>query len=98
MPLSTNPHINHLIPRFMKLAKELKVVLPISWFERASYAYYNSVCVIDADGQLMPDVYRKSHIPDGPGYQEKFYFNPGDTGFKVRAGARRGESLCSNSG
>eukprot|EP01084_Bolivina_argentea_P281991 482599_1 len=65
-----------------KLAKELRVVLPVSFFERANKAYFNSVVVIDADGKRLGK-YRKSHIPDGPGYQEKFYFTPGDTGFKV---------------
>jgi N-carbamoylputrescine amidase len=69
------------LPRFQALAKELKVVLPVSFFERAGQAYFNSLAVIDADGERL-GVYRKSHIPDGPGYQEKYYFNPGDTGFK----------------
>ena len=64
------------------LAKELHVVLPISFFERCNNAFYNSIVIIDADGTNL-GVYRKSHIPDGPGYQEKFYFTPGDTGFKV---------------
>jgi N-carbamoylputrescine amidase len=64
------------------LAAELQVVLPVSFFERANNAYYNSVAMIDADGRVM-GVYRKSHIPDGPGYQEKFYFVPGDTGFRA---------------
>ncbi|PIN00479.1 N-carbamoylputrescine amidase [Handroanthus impetiginosus] len=64
------------------LAKELGVVIPVSFFEEANNAHYNSVVLIDADGTDL-GLYRKSHIPDGPGYQEKFYFNPGDTGFKV---------------
>ncbi|PYE51925.1 N-carbamoylputrescine amidase [Deinococcus yavapaiensis] len=68
--------------RFQDLARELGVVLPISFFERSGHAHYNSLAMIDADGDLM-GVYRKSHIPDGPGYEEKYYFNPGDTGFKV---------------
>ncbi|MDM8559703.1 N-carbamoylputrescine amidase [Candidatus Parabeggiatoa sp. HSG14] len=77
------PAKNHpLLTRFSQLAASLKIVLPISFFERANNAYYNSVMVIDADGRQL-GVYRKTHIPDGPGYQEKFYFNPGDTGFKV---------------
>jgi N-carbamoylputrescine amidase len=63
------------------VAEELGVVLPISFFEKKNNARYNSVAVIDSGNML--GVYRKSHIPDGPGYQEKFYFNPGDTGFKV---------------
>jgi N-carbamoylputrescine amidase len=65
-----------------KLAGELGVVIPVSIFEKAGPAYYNSVVMADADGSLL-GVYRKSHIPDGPGYQEKFYFRPGDTGFRV---------------
>lgn len=71
-----------IIARMATLAAELGVVLPISFFERAHNAYYNSLVVLDADGRNL-GLYRKSHIPDGPGYQEKFYFNPGDTGFKV---------------
>ena len=70
------------IGRMQALARELGVVIPVSFFEEANNAHYNSVVVIDADGRDL-GVYRKSHIPDGPGYQEKFYFNPGDTGFKV---------------
>lgn len=73
---------NSLLIRFSALAAALKVVLPISFFERAHQAYYNSVMIIDADGRQL-GIYRKTHIPDGPGYQEKFYFNPGDTNFKV---------------
>jgi N-carbamoylputrescine amidase len=65
-----------------KLAKELGVVIPVSIFEKAGPAYYNSLVMVDADGAPL-GVYRKSHIPDGPGYQEKFYFRPGDTGFRV---------------
>ncbi len=64
------------------LAKRLGVVIPVSIFEKAGPEYFNSVVMIDADGALL-GVYRKSHIPDGPGYQEKFYFRPGDTGFRV---------------
>jgi len=64
------------------LARELGVVLPVSFFERRGQAYFNSCAVIDVDGAVL-GVYRKSHIPDGPGYQEKFYFSPGDTGFLV---------------
>jgi N-carbamoylputrescine amidase len=77
-PAEENPAVLH----FQKLAAELELVLPISFFERANNAHYNSLAVIDADGRRL-GIYRKSHIPDGPGYQEKFYFNPGDTGFKV---------------
>ncbi len=65
-----------------KLAGELSVVIPISFFEKDGPRYYNSVAIADADGALL-GVYRKSHIPDGPGYQEKYYFRPGDTGFKT---------------
>jgi len=73
---------NALIGEFSALARELDVVLPISFFERANNAHFNSLAMIDADGSVL-GLYRKSHIPDGPGYQEKFYFNPGDTGFQV---------------
>ncbi len=68
--------------RFARLARELGVVLPLSVFERAHNAYYNSLVMVDADGQVL-GVYRKSHIPEGPGYHEKYYFSPGDTGFRV---------------
>ncbi len=77
-PVAENPAIK----RMSALAAELAVVLPVSFFERANNAYYNSLVVLDADGSNL-GLYRKSHIPDGPGYQEKFYFNPGDTGFRV---------------
>ncbi|HVJ53277.1 MAG TPA: N-carbamoylputrescine amidase [Aliidongia sp.] len=73
---------NPTLARFSALARELEVVLPVSFFEQANNAYYNSIMVIDADGSQL-GLYRKSHIPDGPGYQEKYYFRPGDTGFKV---------------
>jgi N-carbamoylputrescine amidase len=76
--LETNKAINH----FKEIAKELNVVLPISFYEKKNCARYNSLAVIDATGEVL-GTYRKSHIPDGPGYEEKFYFNPGDTGFKV---------------
>ncbi|MFN3869527.1 MAG: N-carbamoylputrescine amidase [Hyphomicrobiaceae bacterium] len=65
-----------------KLAKKLKVAIPVSIFEKDGPRYYNSLVMVDADGEML-GVYRKSHIPDGPGYQEKYYFRPGDTGFKV---------------
>lgn len=70
------------ITRFQSLARELNVVLPLSFYERANTVHFNSVVVIDSDGSQL-GVYRKSHIPDSPGYQEKYYFSPGDTGFKV---------------
>lgn len=74
---------NHpLIKHFSLLANELSVVLPISYFEKAQEQYFNSLVVIDSDGAVLEN-YRKTHIPDGPGYEEKFYFSPGDTGFKV---------------
>ena len=70
------------VERMRHVARELGVVVPVSFFERAGQAHYNSVAVVDADGAVL-GVYRKSHIPDGPGYEEKFYFRPGDTGFRV---------------
>jgi N-carbamoylputrescine amidase len=73
---------NETIARFSRLARELDVAIPVSFFERAGHAHYNSLAMIDAGGEVM-GLYRKSHIPDGPGYEEKFYFRPGDTGFKV---------------
>jgi len=73
---------NPLIAEMSDLAKELGAVLPVSFFERAGRAHFNSLAMVDADGKVL-GVYRKSHIPDGPGYQEKYYFTPGDTGFKV---------------
>lgn len=76
--VENNPAVNHLA----KVAKELNVVLPISFFEKKNQARFNSIAILDADGTNL-GVYRKTHIPDGPGYEEKFYFNPGDTGFKV---------------
>lgn len=83
------------LARMQALAAELEVVIPTSFFERAGHAYYNSLAMIDADGALL-GVYRKSHIPDGPGYEEKFYFRPGDTGFKVwqTAGGPVGVGIC----
>lgn len=65
-----------------ELASELGIVIPVSFFEKDGPNHYNSVAIIDADGDLL-GIYRKSHIPDGPGYQEKYYFRPGDTGFKT---------------
>lgn len=70
------------VQRFAALAKELGVVLPVSVFERAGNTCFNTTVIVDADGRQLGH-YRKSHIPDGRGYQEKFYFSPGDTGFKV---------------
>ena len=79
-PASDHPTLRH----FQALAAELGVVIPVSFFEQAGPEYYNSVAVIDADGRTL-GVYRKSHIPDGPGYQEKFFFKPGNTGFHAYA-------------
>ena len=94
IPIEGHPTIEH----FKAVAKELGVVLPVSVYERAnqvrrrpctslppisaSQALFNTVAMIDSDGTLL-GIYRKSHIPDGPGYTEKYYFSPGDTGFKV---------------
>jgi len=80
--LSREMEKQETIQHFQQVARELEVVLPVSFYEKKNNARYNSVAVIDADGEVL-GVYRKSHIPDGPGYEEKFYFNPGDTGFKV---------------
>ena len=90
-PWREHPCVTALAP----LAAELGVVIPISIYEREGPHYYNSLVMADADGSLL-GVYRKSHIPDGPGYQEKYYFRPGDTGFKVwetRFG-RIGTGIC----
>ncbi len=76
--VSENPAVNH----FRAVAKELQVVLPISFFERDNNVTYNSLAMIDADGTVL-GVYRKTHIPDDHFYQEKFYFTPGNTGFRV---------------
>jgi N-carbamoylputrescine amidase len=78
MSVANNPAVQ----RFKALARELNVVLPASFYERDGNAFYNSVAMIDADGSLL-GIYRKAHIPESPGYHEKFYFSPGDTGFKV---------------
>ena len=77
-PLDGHPAVAH----FARLASELAVVLPVSVFERANGRYFNTVVVVDADGSVLGH-YRKTHIPDGPGYEEKFYFAPGDTGFRA---------------
>lgn len=77
-PAADHPVVLALAP----LAAELDIVLPVSIFERDGAHYYNSLVMLDADGTAL-GTYRKSHIPDGPGYQEKFYFRPGATGFRV---------------
>jgi N-carbamoylputrescine amidase len=90
-PLEAHPAVEH----FRGVARELGVVLPISVFERANNAFYNSVVVVDADGTVLGH-YRKSHIPESPGYHEKFYFSPGDTGFNVfhTRYAKLGVAIC----
>lgn len=90
-PMSESTVVRH----FAELAKELGVVLPISFFERENNTFFNSIAIADADGRIL-GVYRKSHIPNGPGYQEKNYFSPGDTGFKVwnTRFARLGVGIC----
>lgn len=80
--LATRPEDNRAIRHFRPIARKLGAVLPISFFERSGHVFFNTVAMIDADGEVM-GLYRKSHIPNGPGYQEKQYFSPGDTGFKV---------------
>jgi N-carbamoylputrescine amidase len=75
---ASHPTLAH----YREVAKKLELVLPVSFFEKSGPTYYNSLAVIDATGEIL-DVYRKSHIPDGPGYQEKFYFRPGNTGFRA---------------
>lgn len=90
-PLADHPTVEH----FAAVARELSVVLPISFYERAGNELFNSCAVVDADGSVL-GVYRKSHIPDGPGYSEKYYFRPGDTGFRVwdTAVGRIGIGIC----
>ncbi len=86
---------NPAVTRFTALARELDIVLPVSFYEQHNTARYNSLAMIDADGTLL-GIYRKAHIPDGPGYHEKFYFNGGDTGFPVwkTAVGRVGALVC----
>lgn len=93
--LAAAPEDNPAIQHFQKVCAELKVVIPVSFFERSGNATFNSVAVIDADGSIL-GTYRKTHIPDDHYYQEKFYFTPGDTGFKVwdTAYARLGVGIC----
>jgi len=90
-PLEGHPAVEH----FRGLARELDVVLPVSVFERANNVFYNSVVMLDAGGAVLGS-YRKSHIPEGTGYHEKFYFSPGDTGFKVfdTKFAKLGVAIC----
>ncbi len=93
--LATTAADNQAIAYFAKFAREREVVMPISFFERANPVNYNSLAVIDASGEIL-GIYRKSHIPEGAGYEEKYYFAPGDTGFLVwdTAYARIGCGIC----
>ncbi len=77
-PLKNHPTIG----KFQQLCAQRRLVVPVSFFERDGQSYYNSIAMVDGDGSVL-GVYRKSHIPDGPGYEEKFYFRPGDTGFRA---------------
>ncbi len=90
-PLAGHPTVEH----FAALARELNVVLPVSFYERSGNELFNSCAIVDADGTIL-GVYRKSHIPDGPGYNEKYYFRSGDTGFRVwdTAHGRVGVGIC----
>jgi N-carbamoylputrescine amidase len=93
--LATSLAQNPAVQRMSRVARELAVVLPVSFFERAGLSFFNTVAVIDADGEVL-GTYRKAHVPNGPGYQEKSYFSPGDTGFRVwdtRCG-RIGVGIC----
>lgn len=95
LDLATELENSQTIKRMTALARELKVVLPVSWYERCGRAFFNSIAIVDADGSIL-GVYRKSHIPNDIGYQEKQYFSPGDTGFKVwdTGYARIGVAIC----
>ena len=95
LSLASSVEESRVVRHFGALARELGVVLPVSFFERAGRVYYNSIAIIDADGRNL-GLYRKSHIPNGPGYQEKTYFCPGDTGFRVWATrfGRIGVGIC----
>ncbi len=90
-PLAEDPSVKAM----QGLAKALKIAIPTSFFERDGHHYYNTLAMVGPDGEIM-GTYRKSHIPDGPGYEEKFYFRPGNTGFKVWDvfGARIGVGVC----
>jgi len=95
LKLATTLEENKAVNHFKKIAKELKVVLPISFFERAGNITFNTLAMIDASGEVL-GTYRKTHIPDGHSYEEKFYFSPGDTGFKVwnTAYGKIGAGVC----
>jgi N-carbamoylputrescine amidase len=93
--LATELSENNAVKRMSAVAKKLSVVMPVSFFERSNGTFYNTVAMIDADGSIL-GTYRKSHIPDGAGYDEKFFFTPGDTGFRVwdTAYGRIGCGIC----
>lgn len=95
LALATSAQDNPAIAHFQNLAAELEVVLPISFFERARNTCFNSLAMLDTDGAIL-GIYRKSHIPDGPGYSEKYYFSPGDSGFCVwdTQVGRIGAAIC----
>jgi N-carbamoylputrescine amidase len=95
LALATSVADNRAVNHFAAVARELGVVLPISFFEKANNSFFNSIAILDADGSNL-GVYRKAHIPNGPGYQEKNYFSPGDTGFRVwdTKFARIGVAIC----
>jgi len=95
LKLATSLEQDRAVNHFKSVAAELDVVLPISYFERSGLATYNSLAIIDADGSILAN-YRKTHIPQAPGYEEKYYFSPGDTGFKVveTKYARLGCGIC----
>lgn len=90
-PVADSPSVRAM----QRLAKALRVAIPTSFFERDGHHYYNALAMIDETGELL-GTYRKSHIPDGPGYEEKYYFRPGNSGFKVWdvAGTRIGVGIC----
>ncbi len=90
-PLDQDP----AVAAMRKLARGLRIAIPVSFFERDGHHFYNTIAMVDPDGEVQ-GIYRKSHIPDGPGYEEKFYFRPGNTGFKVWDvfGARIGVGIC----
>lgn len=95
LKMATKPEENPAIQRFQSIAHELKVVLPVSFFEKAGNVQFNSIAMINVDGRMM-GIYRKTHIPDGHSYEEKFYFSPGDTGFRVwnTAYGKIGVGIC----
>lgn len=82
LQLARTTERSRVVSHFRSLARELSVVLPVSYYEEAGMAKYNSLAIIDADGEILAN-YRKTHIPQAPGYEEKYYFSPGDTGFQV---------------